>query len=64
MLMYGFFIPWLYLDETKSEKTDLRMHPDSQECLGRDDFGAAECILIGRKCLAGMNWNREMHPDW
>ena len=28
------------------------MHPDSQECLGRDDFGAAECILICRKCLA------------
>ena len=24
------------------------MHPDSQECLGRDDFGAAECILICR----------------
>lgn len=40
-----------------------RMHPDSQECLGRDDFGAAKCILICRKCLAGMNWNREMHPD-
>ena len=39
------------------------MHPDSQECLGRDDFWAAECILICRKCLAGMNWNREMHPD-
>ena len=39
------------------------MHPDSQECLGRDDFGAAEYILICRKCLAGMILNREMHPD-
>lgn len=25
-----------------------RMHPDWRECFGGDDFGAAECILIGR----------------
>ena len=41
-----------------------RMHPDLQEMFCRDDFGAAECILICRKCLGGMILGGEMHPDW
>ena len=39
------------------------MHPDLQEMSCRDDFGAVECILIRRKCFAGMILGGEMHPD-
>jgi len=42
---------------------DGRMHPDSQKMSGRDDFEAAECILIRRNASAGMILGGEMHPD-
>lgn len=72
--MYGFFIPWLYLDETKSEKMDLPnmstrdslfegVASQFGKTLAERCFSSIGCILIGGNASAGMILDGRMHPD-